>query len=139
MLKNRTWSTDRPDWLWFWAPHIPTSLHHLYLWWSTCISGTRKKEDRESDREIKTKMRETTNLMWEKKRKEKCKVIVTMYIYTVTVANVQICTFIHPLVWEVLEHDCVNFIAFFIIEELMWMLLEHFYCGNFFFVSSKKF
>ena len=83
-------------------------------------------------------MRETTDLMWEKKRKEKWKVTVTMYIYTVTVANVQICTFIHPLVWEVLEHDCVNFIAFCIIEELMWMLLEHFYRGNFFFVSSKK-
>ena len=42
-----------------------------------------------------------------------------VYIYTVTVANVQICTFIHPLVWEVLEHDCVNFITFCIIEELM--------------------
>jgi len=42
-----------------------------------------------------------------------------VYIYTVTVANVQIRTFIHPLVWEVLEHDCVNFIAFCIIEELM--------------------
>ena len=31
-----------------------------------------------------------------------------MYICIVTIANVQICTFFHPLMWAILMKNCVN-------------------------------
>ena len=34
---------------------------------------------------------------------------ITMYIYMVTVASVQMYTFLHPLMWVILEENYVNF------------------------------
>ena len=52
---------------------------------------------------------------------------VTVHICTIIVANVQICTFLHPQMWVVLEENCVNFVTFCILEGLVWMLRMLFY------------
>ena len=48
--------------------------------------------------------------------------IVTVYIYTVIVACVQIYTVLEWLMWEVMWLKCVKFTIFSIIEGLVWML-----------------
>ena len=41
----------------------------------------------------------------------------------VIVANMQIYTFLHQLMWVVLKDNCVNFITFCILVALVWMLI----------------
>ena len=45
-----------------------------------------------------------------------CTAIITVHICTVTVTSVQIYTFLHPLVWVVLEENCANFDTFCILQ-----------------------
>ena len=51
-----------------------------------------------------------------------CPATVTVYICTVTIVSVPIYTFIHPLMWVVLEENCATFDTFCILEALVWML-----------------
>ena len=50
---------------------------------------------------------------------------VTVYIYIVIVARVEIYTFLHNFRrtdWSIFEAKCVKIVFYMILEELMWML-----------------
>ena len=59
--------------------------------------------------------KERENLKVDREKKNKLLIYIatiTMQICTVTIASVYIYTFLHPLIWVVLEKNCVNFAQF---------------------------